>query len=64
MPQNRPVIAIQPVNTSGLQAPISLGVGNMAQIGNPGGPVVFANYGATLVTAFSGSFPGSVVGGH
>ena len=65
MPQGLiPVATVRPVNSSGLQEIINLGASNKVAIGNPGGPVVFANYGGMIVPALSGSSPRSVVGGR
>ena len=54
-------IPIRPVNPTGLQEQINLGATNNIIVGSPGGPVVFANYGAKIVPALYGGFPRSVV---
>jgi len=63
MPQgNAPVATVRPVNPSGLQEQINLGANGMVAVGNPGGPIVFANFGAFIVPALYGGTPRSVVG--
>jgi hypothetical protein len=57
-------IPARPVNPSGFQEQINLGAGSVVAVGNPGGPVVFANFGQFIVPALCGSIPRSVVGGH
>jgi hypothetical protein len=66
MPQGLVPLAIpaRPVNPSGFQEQINLGAGSVVAVGNPGGPVVFANFGQFIVPALCGSIPRSVVGGH
>jgi hypothetical protein len=61
MSQGLPVAAIRPVNPSGIQEQINLGAGNMVAIGNPGGPVIFTNFGAMIVPALSGGMPRTVI---
>jgi len=63
MPQgNNPVIAIRPVNFSGLQEPVNLGApATMVSVGSPGGPVVFANVRGPIIPLLTG-IPGSTVG--
>ena len=65
MPQNLvPLATVAVVNTAGLQEQINLSAaGSLAVVGNPGGPVIFANYGSTIVPALSGGIPRSIVGG-
>ena len=64
MPQTAPVVTAEAVNGTGLQEQINLNAaGNLAVIGNPGGPIVFANFGSLIVPALSGGAPRSVVGG-
>jgi hypothetical protein len=66
MPQGLVPLAIpaRPVNPSGLQEQINLGAGSLVAVGNPGGPIVFANFGQMIVPALFGGIPRSVVGGH
>ena len=63
MPQNAVPLAIPlaPVNRSGVQEQINLGATNNIIVGSPGGPVVFAHYGAKIGPALYGGFPRSVV---
>lgn len=64
MPQNRVPLAIpfRPVRSSAVQEQINLGAGGMVAVGNPGGPIVFANFGQMIVPALYGSTPRSIVG--
>lgn len=65
MPQGKiPNIVLAPVNKSAVQEQINLGASNLVIVGNPGGPVVFANYGAMIIPALSGGVPRSIVSGR
>lgn len=61
MPQNSPNAVIAPVTTTPLQQPISLGASNGVMVGNPGGPVVFANFGSMIVPALNASITRTIV---
>ena len=65
MPQDLiPIATVRPVNPSGVQEQINLGVNSLVIVGNPGGPVVFSNYGAMIVPALSGGVPRTIVSGR
>ncbi len=63
MPQN-PIttLVVAPTNPSLVQEQISLGASFNVIVGNPGGPVVFANFGAMIVPVLSGGYPRNVAG--
>lgn len=66
MPQNPvPIAVVNPVNSSALQGPITISAsGSYAQIGNPGGPVVFNPTDGPIVTAIYGATPRTAVKGR
>lgn len=48
--------AIAAVNSSALQQPITIqSSGSYANIGSPGGPVVYSTYGAFIIPSLAGS---------
>jgi len=57
-------MTVAPDNPTGLQEQINLGAGRMVAVGNPGGPVVFANFGAMIVPALSGGVPRTIIKGR
>lgn len=65
MPQGLVPLAIplRPVEATAVQEQINLGASGMVQVGNPGGPMVFANFGAMIVPVLAGSIPRSIVKG-